>query len=168
MRRMDHEFRTYIRHSATVNFVLNLLINAALGWWLLREHQALTPFGAAAYGPDLLITGFLLSLIVATIVIETHRRKAARGDMKPVALAAGGWLDAASRRGRLANGTAFGVLGTLVSVAPLTLLMATTASLSVPVYAGIKGVWAGLLAAAIVAPATAIGLSLGARQAARA
>jgi hypothetical protein len=52
----------------------------------------------------------------------------------------------------------------LASGVVLTLLIATTASLSVPLYAGIKGLWAGALAGAVVAPATAIGLTIGATQ----
>ena len=159
---MDDEYRGYIRHSVIVNFSINLVINAALGWWLLSEHVSLTAFGgAAAYGPDLLITGLLLSMIVSAIVIASNRKKAANGQMKPVALSAGGFLDAAAKRSRWLTCGGFGVAGMLASAVVLALLIAATASLSVPAYAAIKGVWAGLLAAAIVAPATAIGLNLG-------
>lgn len=160
---MDDEYRGYIRHSAIVNFAINLVINAALVWWLLSEHASLTAFGgAAAYGPDLLITGFLLSMIVSAIVIASNRKKAAKGEMKPVALRSGGFLDAASKRSRWLTCTGFGVAGTLASAVLLVLLVAVTASISVSVYAAIKGVWGGLLAAAIVAPATALGLQIGA------
>jgi hypothetical protein len=157
------EFRAHLRRSALSNFAFNFVINAGLAWWLLSNHERLTTWGEAAYGPDLLVTGFLLSALVMAIVMEIHRRQALRGGMASVALASH-TLQALSRRSRWSICLVVGALGAMLSVLPLAILAVATPSLSVAAYAGIKGLWAGILAAAIVAPATLLGLELGARQ----
>jgi hypothetical protein len=153
------EFRAHLRRSALSNFAFNFVINAGLAWWLLSNHERLTTWGEAAYGPDLLVTGFLLS----ALVMEIHRRQALRGGMASVELASQ-TLQALSRRSRWSICLVVGALGAMLSVLPLAILAVATPSLSVAAYAGIKGLWAGILAAAIVAPATLLGLELGARQ----
>jgi hypothetical protein len=154
------EYRGYVRRSAASNFVFNFFINAGLAWWLLRESSELTAWGSDAYGPDLLITGFLLSTLVAAIVMEIHKRKAANGGMGAVPLNSK-LLQSAAAQNRFFTCLAIGVLGTVASAVAVLCVAAATTSLSVTAYAGLKGLWAGFLAAAIVYPATALGLHLG-------
>ena len=54
---MDSDYRSYIRHSASNNFLINVAINGALGWWLLREHESLTVWGAAEHAASGLLRG---------------------------------------------------------------------------------------------------------------
>jgi len=157
------DFKAHLRSSMISNFVFNLLINGALAWWLLEGSGTLTAWGAPSYGPDLMITGFLLAAIVAGIVIEINRRKARRGEI-PALRATSPILRAASARSRWLTCISIGLVGTFLSALAVLLVAATTASLSVPIYAGVKGVWAGVLAAAVVGPATLIGVGIGAAE----
>jgi hypothetical protein len=91
------EHRRYVRTSQISNFIFNLAINAGLAMWLLRSSEMLEVWGDAAYGPDLLITGFLLSALVAAIVIEIHKRKAASGAMESAPLTSSALRYAATR-----------------------------------------------------------------------
>ena len=158
---MSDGFDGHVRKGVVTNFVANLVINAAIAWFLLRGHAELTTWGAASYGPDLLITGFLLSVIVAAIVLETHRRQAARGELVPPA-GVSDWLGRAAGTSRVAVALGFGVAGVLTGAALLGVLSSTVDAVSPSAYAGIKGVWAGLLAAWIVRPAATIGARQGA------
>ncbi|MDP6977991.1 MAG: hypothetical protein QF570_05230 [Myxococcota bacterium] len=150
------DFTAHVRKSAISNFVTNLVINGALAWWLLSGNASLSAWGEAAYGPDLLITGFLLCAIVAAIVMELSRRQATRGEL---AVAAEQWpaLASASARNRWGLCALAGAAGALASLVFALACASLVASLSVPAYAGIKGVWAGVLAAAVVVPATVLG-----------
>ena len=159
----NEEFRKYVRRSAFTNFVFNLALNAGLAWWLLSSHELLTPWGDASYGTDLLLTGFLLSALVAAIVMEIHRRKALRGDMDSAPLVSRS-LKALSRQNRWVASVLIGSIGAGLSALVLVAIAGATDSPSVPAYAGLKGLWAGFLAAAIIGPATLLGLDLGARQ----
>lgn len=157
----EAEYRRYVRRSSASNFVFNFFINAALAWWLLRGNPELEVWGSAAYGPDLLVTGFLLSALVAAIVMEIHRRKAIAGAMNAVSLDSR-LLRATAMKNRWVTCFQAGALGMLASAVLLAGVALVTPALSVEVYAVLKGLWAGALAAAIVAPATALGLHLGA------
>ena len=82
----DVEFRSEVRKGVISNFIFNVAINGGLTLWLLGGNETLPMWGDPAFGPDLLITGFLLSAIVAAIGMEVHRRKAKRGDMAVIFL----------------------------------------------------------------------------------
>lgn len=157
---MSRDFDAHVRKGAVTNFAANLLINGALAYVLLREHRALTSFGEASYGFDLLITGFLLAAIVAAIVVVTHRRQASRGELDAPA-SAPRWIERASARGTLPTALAFGAVGATASGIVVALLAVSAASLAPAVYAVVKGVWAGLLAAWVVRPAAALGARQG-------
>jgi hypothetical protein len=159
----DSDFSGHVRRAAISNFVFNMLINGGLAWWLLRGNEFLTAWGAAAYGPDLLATGFLLSAAVAAIVMEINRRKAVREGSPPMP---GFWepLRAVSGRSRWGVCTAAGLIGLVLSALAVVVFASLATSLTVPVYASLKGLWAGMLAAAIVGPATVLGLERGAAE----
>ncbi len=154
------DFNAHVRTSAISNFVFNLLINGGLAWWILGGNSPLSPWSTPSYGPDLLVTGFLLCAIVSAIVIEISRRQALNGRAAPVPER---WapLSAASGRNRWALCAMAGGVGAALSVLVLLVCAVLAGSLTVAVYAGIKGVWAGLLAAAIVVPATVVGFARG-------
>jgi quinol-cytochrome oxidoreductase complex cytochrome b subunit len=159
---MHQELRSHIRSSAVTNFVANLIINGLLAWWTLRGQTSLTAWGDGAdgaYGPDLLITGFLLAAIVSAIMMALHRRKLARGELAPVALDPLGWVRLFPRGSLWLACGVFGLLGTLLSALLLAaMLVLQVPPLSPAIYAVIKAVGAGILAALIVPPAILVGL----------
>jgi len=155
------ELRGHVRGAAIGNFIANAIINGALAWWLLGDHATLLVWGDPAYGPDLIVTGFLLSAIVTAIVIWTHRRKARRGDLTAAPLGSP-VLEDASRRGVWGNCLLVGVVGAVASGLLVVASAGFVGSLSAPAYVGLKALWTGVLAAAIVEPAMRLGLHLGA------
>ena len=157
----EDELRGLVRHGAITNFFINLVLNAGIVWALLSGAEALTAFGEEAYGPDLLITGFLLSGIISAITIMTHRSKVVKGTLGAPAFASGGWLDSVAGWNHWATCLAIAALGTALSGVLLVVLAAALPSLSVGSYAVGKGVYTGVLAAALVGPTTRIGLRLG-------
>lgn len=139
--------------------LVNLVINGGLAYWLLHKHPELLAWGENGYGPDLLITGFLLAAIISAIFIAMHRRKRAKGDLEGLAGAEQGWVRHMPANTWLAAGV-FGLIGLLVA-APLLLAILWVLGIEslVPLhYAMIKGLWAGLLAALLVPPAIRLGL----------
>ena len=163
----DAELKTEVRKGIIANFVFNVAINGGLTLWLMGGNETLAMWSDPAFGPDLLITGFLLSAIVAAIGLEVHRRKARRGDMAPVPLE-GSRLQFLTGRNRWSTCTIFGLAGTALSAVILLGVGLAATSLSLNEYAMVKGLWAGVLAALIVYPSTVLGLHLGATQVAKA
>lgn len=156
---MSEHIQKHIRKETWINIIINVLLNGGLAWWLLHDKGLLSPWGEHGYGPDLVITGFLLSGIIAAIMIALHRRKLNRGDLPALVLADNHWLNRMPRNLWL-SALAFGLAGALVA-APMLLaalyLLGLTA-LSPLSYALIKGLWAGALAAAVVGGAIRLGL----------
>jgi hypothetical protein len=156
---MTEQIQKHIRKETGINIVINVLLNGALAWWLLHDKGPLPVWGEHGFGPDLLITGFLLSGIIAAIMIAMHRRKLNKGDLPALVLADNHWLNRMPRNLWL-SALAFGLAGALLA-APLLLAVlylfgfTTLTPLS---YALIKGVWAGALAAAVVGGAIRLGL----------
>lgn len=159
----DVELKSEVRKGVISNFIFNVAINGGLTLWLLGGNETLPMWGDPAFGPDLLVTGFLLSAIVAAIGMEVHRRKAKRGDMAPVPLE-GSRLRSLIGRNRWWTCTVFGVAGLVLSAIVLFGVSIAAASLSLNAYATVKGLWAGVLAALTVYPSTVLGLHLGATQ----
>jgi hypothetical protein len=159
---MAKDFHAHLRQSATTNFIANFAINGALAYWIMGGDPALSAFGDAAYAPDLLVTGFLLAAIVAAIVMEIHRRMATRGDLALPETITTGWMLAAARGPRWRTWLAFGMAGAGLAAVLLAVLILISSSFSPASYALIKGIFAGLLAALVVGPATYIGLESGA------
>ena len=160
----DVEFRSEVRKGVISNFIFNVAINGGLTLWLLGGNETLPMWGDPAFGPDLLITGFLLSAIVAAIGMEVHRRKAKRGDMAPVPLE-DSRLRSLIGRNRWWTCTVFGGAGVVLSAVVLLCVGIVAAPLTLNAYATLKGLWAGVLAALTVYPSTVLGLHLGAIQA---
>lgn len=159
---MSEELRGHIRTSMISNFVINLILNGAIAWWLLGGHPVHQAWGDPAYGPDLLITGLLLGAILAGITLAMHRGKARRGEMAPAPQVDTSFVARLDGWGLWSITGTIGVIAMGASGILLGVLALATTSLETPVYVAIKAVWTGLLAAAIVGPATLLGLQLGA------
>lgn len=160
---MDQSLTSHMHREAVVNFVINLVLNGAIAWFVLRGRGAVEMRGEAGFAPDLLITACLLSGIIAAIVIAVHRRKVARGQMAAVDWDERRTLHRLLRRVPASPafaGVAFGLFGLLV-VGPLTLLglhMVGATTMAAGSFALFKGLWAGLLAAGIIYPIILIGV----------
>jgi hypothetical protein len=112
---------------------------------------------------DVIATGFLLPFIVALIVIPLQRRKLNQGKLQPISLGGSSSLQALANRFPAAafkSALIFGLFGMLI-IAPLTLLsfyVVGVTEVSPLQYAVFKGMWAGLVAAALVIPMVLIAL----------
>lgn len=154
--------RSLVRRESLTNFGFNVVINGALAAWLLSGESELTAFGAAAYGPDLLITGFLLSAIVASIVVATTGGKVRKGALVAPPQSPDRWLDAAAGWSLPRIAATVGVAGAAVAALSVAVFAVLTPTLSVTAYAVLKGLWCGLLAVGIVIAGVRIGVRRGA------
>ncbi len=157
------ELDGHVRGARIGNFVANAIINGALAWWLLGHHEQLHAWSDPAYGPDLILTGFLLSAIVAAIVIQTHRRKARRGDLTAAPLGSP-ILEDATRRSVVANALLAGGVGAAASGLLAIACTGFVGSLGALDYTALKALWTGMLAATIVEPGMRLGLHVGAAE----
>lgn len=156
---MNHSLQSHIRTQARHNFVINLVLNGAIAWFLLRDKPALTAWGEHGYGADLMITGFLLAALVAVFTMKIHRAKLAKGEHEPVPAAALGTLSRVATRNDWSNSLLFGLAGALLGAGTVGMLMLLPLPPFSPLaYAVFKGVWAGILAALVIPPAIKLGL----------
>ncbi|MFK7731767.1 MAG: hypothetical protein AB8B48_09150 [Pseudomonadales bacterium] len=148
-----------IKAETRKNIVINLVLNGLIAYFLMRQYSSLSAWGENGYGPDLLITGFILSAILGAIFIGVFRRKRERGELTPGGetgqslawlLPYNPWLAA----------LLMGILGALIAAPILLAILALLGveSLQPLHYALIKGVWAGMLAGAVVPIAIKQGL----------
>ena len=82
---------------ALVPFVINVLINGAIGWAMFRGVASVPLWGAQSIGGDTLGTSFFLPAITCGIVTPLVRREVRGGRVKPLAGALPGWLRAFHR-----------------------------------------------------------------------
>ncbi|MFK7977273.1 MAG: hypothetical protein AB8C02_14150 [Halioglobus sp.] len=148
-----------IRKETRNNIIINTVINAVIAYFLFKKHDSLPVWGENSYGEDLIIGGFILSIILAGIFIALFRHRVKQGQVQPEghegkALA---WL--IPYNVWLATPW-LGFLGAAI-FAPLLiglLLLVGADTLTPVVYAAIKGVWAGALAGVITVIAITQGL----------
>ena len=81
---MNATLKSHIRMQSRLNFIINLVLNGAIAWFLLKDKPALSAWGEHGYGADLMITGFLLASLVALFAIKGHRSKLAKGQHEAV------------------------------------------------------------------------------------
>ena len=156
---MNAALESHIRTQSRHNFVINLVLNGVIAWFLLKDKPALTAWGEHGYGADLMITGFLLASLIAVFVIKIHRAKLAKGEHEAVPPAALGTLACVATRSVWSNSLMFGLAGALVGAGTVGMLMLLPLPPFSPLaYAVFKGVWAGILAALVVPPAIKLGL----------
>ncbi len=141
----------HIRKEALTNFVINVVINAGIAYALFRQVEQIGPWGEKGYVMDLLITGFLLSLILGGIFVGMSRRKRDSGEFtlsgsEGKALA---WLIPYNP---VLAALWLGALGMALATPHLLgiMFLLELSTLTPAGYALVKGVWAGILAAVIV------------------
>lgn len=61
---MRKSAQAYLRHELIMMGVINLILNGVFAWWLTHGEQLPLWVGEGAMGPDLIITGLLLSYLV--------------------------------------------------------------------------------------------------------
>jgi hypothetical protein len=149
----------HIRSETRKNFVINVVLNAAIAYATLHGMSEISTWGEHGYGKDLFITGFILSAILGGIFIGLFRHKRKKNQIVPRGdegqslawlLPYSPWLAAPW----------LGVLGAALGVPPLLGLLALldVSTLSPLSYAMIKGLWAGALATIVVPIAILQGL----------
>jgi hypothetical protein len=149
----------HIRAQARNNFAINFVLNALIAWFLLKDKPALAAWGEHGYGPDMMITGFLLATLVAVFSIKIHRAKLAKGEHEALPSTELGALARVARLGDWSNSMLFGLSGALLSAGMVGVLMLLPLPPFEPLaYAVFKGVWTGVLAALVVPPAIKLGL----------
>jgi hypothetical protein len=155
--------KNHLIKEATVGGVSNAVFNGWICWLLMRNGPELEWTGQHSFVVDIVATAFLLPLIVALIVIPLQRAKMRKGKLQPIVLAPGTALQAFVARfpaSLFKTALLFGLLGT-VTFAPLAVLgiyAASVDSFTPAAYSIFKGVWAGLMAAALVIPMVLLAL----------
>ncbi|MFZ1834119.1 MAG: hypothetical protein WAU27_14985 [Pseudomonadales bacterium] len=156
---MNHKLASHIRAQTRNNFLINLVLNGLIAWFLLKDKPALSAGGEHGYGPDLVITGFLLAALVAVFTMKIHRGQLAKGQHEAVPEQALGAIARVASRSDWLNSLLFGVAGAMLAGATVGVLVLLPVPPFEPLaYALFKGVWAGILAALVVPPAIRIGL----------
>ncbi|PKP72231.1 MAG: hypothetical protein CVT83_00905 [Alphaproteobacteria bacterium HGW-Alphaproteobacteria-5] len=154
---MSKALRRHIRHETVINFSINACINGLLAWWLLKQKAMLSLWGQEGFAVDLVVTGFIMLLILASIVVPLNRRKMTRGVLSAHQWDAGSTLQNLLRKlpRRLPLvALCFALFGALVA-APLTIFVLQAVSVTelTPMnYSIFKAVWAGALSALMIAP----------------
>jgi hypothetical protein len=149
----------HIHQETNKGIVINLVINGAIAYATMHDLTQMSTWGGRGYGYDLITTGFFLCAILAGIFIPLYRSKCTKNEIIPGAKErqALAWL--------LPYNPWLTVLlialagGALAAVILLVLLDALHVELLSPLaYAGIKAVWAAVLAGIVIPIAIRQGL----------
>ena len=154
---MTSDAKRHLRHEALVGGISNAVFNGGIAWWLLKDGPALAWSGKHSFVVDIFATAFILPFIVALIVIPVHRRKLAKASIATMDFGVHSrvqrWVN---RLPQSTSGNAFwfGLIGLcLAPVLPLLGFYIFGIEQIEPAnYAVFKGLWAGLMAAALVMP----------------
>ena len=157
---MSESIKAHALHEARNNGLTNTLCNGAAAWFLLKGGEDLTLRGNII--GDLMATAAILLFIVALILIPLNRRKVKSGKV-----VAHQWNNSnalhrllqRAPKSLFVRALLFALFGMLV-IAPLTILAlwAVGATEFTPfAYAIFKGIWAGLMAAAMTVPMVLLG-----------
>ena len=156
---MSLTLKSYIRRQTLENVAINTVFNGAVGWWMMKDNAALTAFGWSGYALDFLVTGFLMAGLVALAMIKLHQIQLGHGDHQSVPRAAMGFAGRIPADNIWLCGGLFGLAGLLLSAVVVgVLLVLELPPFDPAVYALMKGVWTGVLAALVVPPSILIGL----------
>ena len=161
---MGSEVNTHVKNDAIKNFVINLVLNGLIAYFLNRSKNMLHLEGGHGFGVDIVITTFALYLLLTWILIPVTKMHVRKGKAPKL-----NW-DPNMRLHRIlskfpksafANALIFSILG-LLFVAPLTLglfYVVGITEMSPLWYSVFKGIWAGAIAGALVFLIVPIGLS---------
>ncbi len=148
---------TTIRHETMVSGISNTVFNGLIAWLLLSAGSNLTLAGEHSFAVDIIATAFILPFIVTLIVIPLNQRKLASNKVSPVQLDNRRGLEAVLLKfpdNLWMRASCFGML-TMLIVSPVTLLPLWALGIhefTPAAYSVFKGVWAGLVAAALTTP----------------
>lgn len=138
--------------------IINLLLNAYIGWALFKDLAQVPVFGERSAASDLIVTSFALPVIVCLLTtplvgLATRKGKA---PALPNPLSAVPWLRWTPKRLWL-RAAAFGACGLAVCAPPTIVGLSIYGSptLDLMTFAWLKGVVCGLLAG-LVSPAIAL------------
>lgn len=135
--------------------ITNALFNGLIAWLMLRGAANRTWGGDTSFAIDIIATAFILPFIVAWIVIRLQRSKLSKATLAPLDLGNTSALAAFATRmpwPPLPCALCFGLIGAIV-IAPPTLLflyVVGVQEMAWQSYTIFKGIWAGLLAAALI------------------
>lgn len=151
------DIQATIRHETLVSGISNTIFNGLIAWLLLRAGSNLTLAGEHSFAVDVAATAFILPFIVTLIVIPLNQRKLAAEKVTSVRLSGDSLLQSILLRfpaNLWLRALCFGAL-TMLIVTPLTLVPLWALGFhefTPTAYSIFKGVWAGLMAAAITTP----------------
>ena len=151
---LSDRHRQFFRNEQFLHaFGINVAINGAIAWGILREHETIPLWGDAAMGPDLLATGVLLPVLMTLIVSHLIGRQVASGALPPLdrqMVAARGL----HRRPALVRGLVLAGFATLCGSLPLVAILdlASAQPVSLGGFVAFKALWAGALAAIVSPP----------------
>lgn len=127
--------------------IINVVINAAIVWLLMRSLTEIPLWGVTSMGGDLLATGFLLPFFTCMIVSRLTRSQVNNGKLpalepgqiRPLGM---------HRRSSLFRAILMGVIGLVFASAPLVVLLDLAQAEPVPFlsFLAFKAIWAGLFA----------------------
>jgi len=146
-----------IQRVTLVSGASNMVFNGLAAWLLLGGGANLTFAGNHSFAVDVAATAFILPFIVTLIVIPLNRRKRVANKLDAVRLDPAHWLEArllGFPNQLTLQACIFGA-ATLLLATPLTLLPLWLLGIHefTPLgYSVFKGVWAGLIAAALTRP----------------
>lgn len=147
----------HIRKEATINFVLNLILNAVIAWFALGKNSPLAVWGENSFGSDLITTAAILGWLLGGIFIFTHRMKVRKGQLPALDINIPNWLP----KNPLLAGLCF-CIATLLCFVPITFASfyaLDISSLTIEAYCVFKGLWSGVIAVTVVPLAILVGLS---------
>ena len=159
----SQDFQRTVKMEAAANGVINAIINGGLVWLMLGGGDSLTAGGDNSYIADTVVTAFVLPFILSLIVISLNRRKRRAGKTPAVELCPENTLHniVSQVPGSIwAQALLLAVIAMAVTT-PLViglLWMAGLPDIPPATYAVFKGVWCGILAAALVPPAFLLAL----------
>lgn len=144
--------RRYALAQGIVGGVINLALNAAIGWALARTRSVVPIYGPGGLVGDSAVTAFLVALLVCLILTPLVRGDVRRGRV-PAATGASSAIGRLLPKNLMLRALTLGVVATAV-VTPLVMLglgLFGVSLVSVPTFVGFKGVLAAAVAF-VVAP----------------
>ncbi len=125
--------------------IINVVINAAIGWLLMRSLSAVPLWGNPSMGVDLLATGFLLPFFTCIVVSRLTRRQVESGKLpalepdqiRPLGV---------HRRSSIIRAIMMGSIGVIFFSTPLVVLLDLAQASPVPFTSFLifKAIWAGI------------------------
>ncbi|MFT5576452.1 MAG: hypothetical protein ACI89D_001977 [Bermanella sp.] len=152
---MSQSFSTHVYREALSNGFTNAFFNGVIAWYLVKHRDLIPVWGAEGLAVDFTATSIILVFIVSLIVIPLARRKVRKGDFPFVDWPAGAlrnFLGFMAQRHLAVCALMLGLLSALLFVPPMLLLtqVLEISTFSAQHFAVVKGIWAGIVAAAMV------------------